>query len=144
MFQQHVRTTLSVRLAMGFLSKTQIWEDRYNCPDDVDSRPDPLIHKASCTFKIQTSGRHHSWSGRASYIYGNCVHLINRPDYHSLGPDALSLYMETKCSWSVTVQTTGQHRLDAAQIRKEFQQNFRKPIAQLSVWTSYVYCPDGA
>jgi hypothetical protein len=28
---------------------------------------------------------------------------------------------------------TGQHRLDAAQIRKEFLQNFGKPIAQLSV-----------
>jgi len=36
-FQQHVRTTLSVR-------------DRCN-------RPDALIHKASIAFKIQTSGR---------------------------------------------------------------------------------------
>jgi hypothetical protein len=52
MFQQHVRTTLSVRPAMGFLSKTQTWEDHCNRPDDVDSRPDALIHKASCAFKI--------------------------------------------------------------------------------------------
>jgi hypothetical protein len=51
-FQQHVRTPLSVRPAMGFLSKTQIWEDSCNHPDDVDSRPDALIHKASRTFKI--------------------------------------------------------------------------------------------
>jgi hypothetical protein len=87
-FQQHVRTTLSVQPAMGFLSKTQIWEDRYNCPDDVDSRPDALIHKASCTFKIQMSKRQPSWSGRESYLYGNCVHLINLPDEYSLGPNA--------------------------------------------------------
>jgi len=56
-FQQHVQTTLSVRPAMEFFSQTQIWEDRCNCPNDVDSRPDALIHKASITFKIQTSGR---------------------------------------------------------------------------------------
>jgi len=39
-FEQHFQMTLSVRPAMGFLSKTQIWEDCYNRPDDVDSRPD--------------------------------------------------------------------------------------------------------
>jgi hypothetical protein len=97
-FQQHVRMTLNVRLAMGFLSKTQIWEDCCNRPDDVDSRPDALIHNANCAFKIQTSGRQHSWSGHASYIYGNCVHQINRPDNHSLGPDVRSLNMEIACS----------------------------------------------
>jgi len=60
MFMQHVWTTLSVRPPTGFLSKTQIWEDRCKRPDDVDSLPDALIHKASCAFKIQTSGRQHS------------------------------------------------------------------------------------
>jgi hypothetical protein len=83
---------------MGFLSKTQIWEDRYNRPDDVDSRPDVLIHKASYVLKIQTSGQQHSWSGRATYRYGNCVHQINRPDNYSLGPDVQSLNMEIACS----------------------------------------------
>jgi hypothetical protein len=97
-FQQHVRTTPSVQPAMRFLSKTQIWKDRCNRPDDVDSRPDALIHKASCAFKIQTTGRQHSWSGRASYIHGNCVHQINRPDNHSYGPNARSLNMEITCS----------------------------------------------
>jgi len=86
-FQEHVRKTFSVRLAMGFLSKTQIWEDRCNRPNDMDSRPDALIHKASRVFKIQTSGRQSSGSEHASYIYGNCVHQINRPDNHSYGPD---------------------------------------------------------
>jgi hypothetical protein len=64
---------------MGFLSKTQIWEGRCNRPDDVDSRLDVLIHKASLAFKIQTSGR-------TNYIYGNCVHHINRPFLWS-GPE---------------------------------------------------------
>jgi hypothetical protein len=42
---------------MGFLSKTQIWEDSCNRPVDVDSHPDVFIHKASRAFKIKTSGR---------------------------------------------------------------------------------------
>jgi hypothetical protein len=143
-FQQHVRMTLSVWPAMRFPSKTQIWEDRCNYPDDVDSCPDALIHKASIAFKIQTSGRQSSWSGRTSYWYGNCVHLINCPDDHSLGPDVRSLNMEIACSWNATVRTTEHHRPVAAQIRKEFQRNFGKPIAQLSVRTPFVYLPDGA
>jgi hypothetical protein len=84
-FQQDVRTTLSVRQASGFSSKTQLWEDRCNLPNDVDSRPDALIHKASIAFKIQTSDLQSAWSERASIIYGNCVHQINRPDDHSFG-----------------------------------------------------------
>jgi hypothetical protein len=54
---------------MGFLSKPQIWEDSWNNLDDVDSRPDVLIHKASRALKKQTSERPSSWSGRASFIY---------------------------------------------------------------------------
>jgi hypothetical protein len=68
-FQQYVRKTLSVQLAMGFLSKTLIWEVRCN-------RPDALIHKTSIVSKIQTLGRQSSWSRRASIRYGNCVHQI--------------------------------------------------------------------
>jgi len=97
-FQQQVWTTLNVRPTMGFPSKTQIWEDCCNYPDNVDSRPESLIHKTSHAFKIQRSGSYPSWSGRASYLYGNCVHLINRPDEQSLGPDARSLDMEIVCS----------------------------------------------
>jgi hypothetical protein len=108
---------------MGFDSKTQLWEDDCNRSDDVDSRPDALIHKASITFKIQMSRRQSSWSGRASIRYGNCVHLINSSDDHS---DARRLGMEITCSGSAIIRTTGHHCLDAAQIRKEFQRNFRK------------------
>jgi hypothetical protein len=73
---------------MGFLSKTQIWKDSFNRLDDVDSRSDALIHKASSAFKIKTSGRQSSWSERACYTYGNCVHQINRPDDMFYGPNA--------------------------------------------------------
>jgi hypothetical protein len=83
---------------MGFLSKTQIWEESCNCPDDVDSHLDVLIHKASRAFKIKTSGRQSSWFGRASYIYENCVHQINLPDDMFYGPDARRLHMEIACS----------------------------------------------
>jgi hypothetical protein len=133
MFQQHIRTTLSVRPAMGFLSKTQIWEDRCNRPDDVDSRPDALIHKASIAFKFQTSGHQSSWSIHTSIRYGNYVHQINRPNNHSFGPDARSLNKEITCSESATSRMTGHHCPDAVQIKIEFQRNFGKPIAQLSV-----------
>jgi hypothetical protein len=50
-FQQYVWTPLGVQLAMEFPSKTQLWEDRCNRPDDVESRPDALILKASIAFK---------------------------------------------------------------------------------------------
>jgi hypothetical protein len=125
-FQQHVRTNLSVRQALGFLSKTQLWEDCCNHLDDVDSRPDALIHKASIPFKIQTSGRQSTWSGRASIKYGNCVNQINRPDDHSLDPDGRSLGMKITCSESTTIRTTGHHCSDAAENKKEFQRNFWK------------------
>jgi hypothetical protein len=81
-FQQHVLTTLSVRQALGFLSKTQLCEDYCKRPDDVDSHPDALIHKVSIFIQIQMSRRRSSWSGRAFIRYGNCVHQINRLDDH--------------------------------------------------------------
>jgi hypothetical protein len=143
-FQQHVRTTLSVGPATGFLSKTQISEVRCNRSDDVEFRSDTLIHKASIAFKIQTSGRQSAWFGRASIRYGNCVHQINRPNNHPLSPDARSLGMEITCNGSVTVQMTWHHRPDAAQNRKEFQQIFGKPITELYVRMPYVYRPDDA
>jgi hypothetical protein len=47
---------------------------------------------------LQSSRRCGFSSGRASYIYGNCVHQINRPNDHSLGPYARSLNMEIACN----------------------------------------------
>jgi hypothetical protein len=107
--------------ASGFPSKTQICKDRCNRLDDVDSRLDALIHKASIAIQIQTSGRQSSWSERPSIRYGNCVHQISRPDDHPLGPEARNLYIKIICSGRATVRTTRHHHPDAAHFRKEFQ-----------------------
>jgi len=66
---------------MRFLSKTQIWKDSCSCSDDVDSRPDVLIHKASRAFKIKMFRCQSSWSRRASYIYGNIKRLGGPPKF---------------------------------------------------------------
>jgi hypothetical protein len=113
-FQQPVRTTLSVRSGFRFSFQKQIWEDCYNRPDDVDSCPDALFLKGSSQFKLIRPDAGLPWSGRAYDIYGNCVLHITRPNGHPLGPDARSLYKEITCSGRATVQTTGQHRSDAA------------------------------
>jgi hypothetical protein len=105
--------------ASRFLSKTQIWEDHCNLLNDVGSRPDALIYKASIIFKIQTSRRQSAWSGRTCIRYGNCVHQINLPDDHSPGPDARSLYMEIPCSGSAIVRMRLKNK-------KEFQRNSQK------------------
>jgi hypothetical protein len=113
-FSSSSRRSLVFNQASGFLSKIQIWEDYCNLPDDVDSRPDALIHKASIAIQIQTSGRQSAWFGRTCIRYGNLVHQISRPDDHPPGSDTGSLYMEITYSERVTVRTIGHHRLDAA------------------------------
>jgi hypothetical protein len=69
-------------------------------------------------YQVQPSGRQPSWSGQSSFIYGNCVHQLNRPDVSLQGPDATSLTMVISCRRSVTVRTLGQHRPDAALLWK--------------------------
>jgi len=93
-FQQPVRTILSVRSSFRISCQTQIWEEWYNRPDDVDSRPDALIHKAE---------RQSAWSGRPCIRYGNWVHQISRPDDCSPDLDAQRLYMKITCSGHATV-----------------------------------------
>jgi hypothetical protein len=56
----------------------------------------------------------------------NCVHQISRPDDHPPGLDMRSLYMEVTCSERATVQTTGQHRPDAAFKQERFSAKFSK------------------
>jgi hypothetical protein len=55
-------------------------------------------------YQVQPSGRQPSWSGRSSFIYGNCVHQFNRPDVSLHGPDDQASYMEIACT-SSTVRT---------------------------------------
>jgi hypothetical protein len=69
-------------------------------------------------YQVQPFGRQPSWSGRSSFIYGNCVHQFNRPDVSLQGPDAPSLIMVISCSRSATVRTLGQHHPDAALLWK--------------------------
>jgi hypothetical protein len=69
-------------------------------------------------YQVQPSGCQPSWSGRSSFIYGNCVHQFNCPDVSLQGPDAPSLIMVISCSRSVTVRTLGQHRPDVALLWK--------------------------
>jgi hypothetical protein len=47
----------SVRKVKGFLSKTQIWEDSCNRPDDVAIPPDAILDKASRVEDVQPSRR---------------------------------------------------------------------------------------
>jgi len=76
-----------------FPFQVQIREDWCNRPDDVDSSPDELIHKARIAIQIQPSGPKSAWSGRAFNKYGNCVFNFNRPDtYLSCSGRELNIY----------------------------------------------------
>jgi len=99
-FQQPVWTTLNVRSSFKISFQTQIWEDCCNRPDDVDSRLDALLLKASSQFKF------------------------NRPDaiYHGL--DAQSLYKEITCSGRGNVRTTMPHRPEVALKQERFSAKF--------------------
>jgi len=79
-------------------------------------------------YQVQPSGRQPSWSGRLSFIYGNCVHQFNRPNVSLSGPDAQRLYMVMTCSRSATIRTIGHHRPDAA-LYGSFQCYFGKAVA---------------
>jgi hypothetical protein len=48
---------LSVIDQLQILSKFNLREDCFNRPDDVDSHPDTLIHKARIAIQISSSGR---------------------------------------------------------------------------------------
>jgi hypothetical protein len=96
--QQHGQTPLSVRQGKGPRSKTQIWEDSCNRPDNVCSHLDAILHKASHAYKVLLFGRRSSWTGCSSFIYGNSLHQFNHPDYSLHGPDSPSLDMEIACN----------------------------------------------
>jgi hypothetical protein len=70
--QQHVQTLSSVRQVERFLSKTQICENSCNRPDDVCSRPNAILDKASRAYKVQPSRRQPS-----SISFLNDFHNLN-------------------------------------------------------------------
>jgi hypothetical protein len=144
--------TLSVRLSFRISFQTQILEDYCNRSNDVVSRPNALIHKASIAIQIQPSGLQSAWSGRACIRYGNCVHQISRPNNRSPGTDARSLYMEITFSGRATIRTTVPHRLDAALKQERSSAKFLEfrshsclsGRAMTTVRMGYDHHPDGA
>jgi hypothetical protein len=86
-----------VQQVIGFLSQTQIWEDSYNRSDNVCSRPDAILDKASHAKEGQPSGCQTPWSGRSD------------------------LTMKIACNGSATVRMLGQHLPDTL---RYFDHNF--------------------
>jgi hypothetical protein len=137
--QQPVRTMSSDRSTSDSF-QVQIREDWCNRPDDVDSRPDALIHKARIAIQIQPSGLQSAWSGRALNRYENCVLKINRPDGHPPSSGCAKPYMEITCSGRATVRTIVPHRPNVALKQERFSAKISEIlVAQLSVQTAHVH-----
>jgi hypothetical protein len=135
-FQQHVRTPLSVRSAMDFFPR-----HRYG--------------------KIATTVRTMWIPVRTRSSIRQVMHSKSRrPDVSVHGPDAHASYMEIAYIRSTVRKTDPMVRtrqallwkLRATEVRpsgrssnqERISANFGKPIAQLSIWTSYDYRPDDA
>jgi hypothetical protein len=138
-FQQPVRTTLSVRQASGFLSKTQLWEDRCNVrmmwilvpthlsirqvshskfrrPDASQDGPDVRASDMEIVYINQSSGRPFPQSRRAKPLDGNYLQRkYDRP--------------EDRAPPSGCGSETG----------KNFSEILEKSIAQLFVRTAHDY-----
>jgi hypothetical protein len=114
--------------ALGFLSKTQIWEDCCNRPDDMDSRLDAFIHKASIAIQIQTSRRQSSWSGRAS------IRSAVRTTILPIRTREASIwnYLQRTCDCPDNRATLPRR---SSQTRKIFSEIFRILVVQLSIRT---------
>jgi len=116
-----------------FLSRTQLWEVRCNRPDDVDSLLDTLIHKASIAFKSKhLDGSPLGSDTCASDMEIVCIRstvLTTTPlvrTREALVWKLLAAKVRPSGRQSTNVWPIGHHRLDVAQIWKEFQRNFWK------------------
>jgi len=76
-------------------------------------------------YQVQPSGRQPSWSGRSSFIYGNCVHQFNHPDVSLQVRMLQSLIMVIRCRQIATVRTLGKHRPDVALLWKLSELSWR-------------------
>jgi hypothetical protein len=136
MSQQHCRTPFSVRQGKGFRSKTQIWEYSCNHTDDVCSRSDAILDKASRAYKVQLSGRQSPWFGHASLnmeivcrrspTVWTSVSMVQtlKPQYENC--------VQLKCKRPDARATPSKH----GSIQERISREFEKPIAQLSVRTA--------
>jgi hypothetical protein len=124
--------------------QVQIREYCCNRLDYVDYCSDTLIYKERFAIQIQQSGHLSAWSGCAFNRYGNCVFNFNRPDACLSWSGRAKPYMDITCSGRSTVRTTLPHRRDAALVQKRFSVKISEIlVAQLSVRTAHVHCPDG-
>jgi len=83
-------------------------------------------------------------SGRTHSRYGNCVLKNCRLDVHHPWSGRAKPYMEITCSEGATIRTSVSHRPDAALKHERFSAKFlENPVAQLSVRTAQVHCPEG-
>jgi hypothetical protein len=73
------------------LSKFNLREDCFNRPDDVDSRPDELIHKARIAIQISPSGHKRA----TNMEIADSTSTVRTTAYH--GPDARIADMEIAC-----------------------------------------------
>jgi hypothetical protein len=106
-----------------------------NRPDDVDSRSEALLLKASSQFKLNRPDASLPWSGCAYDRYENYVQQITHPDGRPPGPDAQSLYKGITCSGHAIVRATVPHRPDTA-LKQE------RSSAKFLEFQSHI-CPSG-
>jgi hypothetical protein len=117
----------------------------FNHPDACLSWSGRALKRyGNCLFNFNRPDACLSWSGRALNRYGNCMLKINRPDDHPPWSGCAKPYMEITCNKRATVRTTVLHRLDVALKQERFLAKISKILlAQLSVQTAHVHCPDG-
>jgi hypothetical protein len=101
-----VRTTRLYRLdAIQCLTRIRVSASRHSYGKTAATVRTMSSIRQEREYQVQPFGRQPSWSGRSSFIYGNCVHQFNRPDVSLQSPDAPSLIIVISCSRSATVWT---------------------------------------
>jgi hypothetical protein len=128
---------LSVIDQLRILSKFNLREDCFNRSDNVDFRPDALIHKARIAIQMSPSGRLPVMVQSAHSRYENYVLKFSRPDAHPPWFGHTKPFMEITSSGRATVRTTVSHRPDAALKQERFLSEIFRKICRT------VFRPDG-
>jgi hypothetical protein len=102
-FSASVRTTWLYRPdAIQCLTRIRVSASRHSYGKTAATVRTMSSIRQERAYQVQPSGRQPSWSGRSSFIYGNCVHQFNRPDVILYGPDAPRPYyghsVQPKCN----------------------------------------------
>jgi hypothetical protein len=117
---------------------------KFNRPDVCQHGLDARSTDMDCIFNFNRPDACLSWSGCALIRYGNCVLKINLSEGHPPWSGHTKPYMDITCSGRVTVRTTIHHCPEAALKQERFSVKILKIlVAQLSIQTAHVHCPDG-